>query len=385
MRIGIDAKFLTHPQRGGFKSYTENLIGALAELDKVNEYVLYIDRQPTPEAKIPQFSNFSYKIVSGDNSFYGMPWREQVALPLQIHLDRLDLFHAPCLTAPVLMDAPLVVTIHDTMWLYPTRYLPEKTRFGKRKLMEWYYRFVPEIAVRKARGVITVSHAAKENIVSYLHLHSDQIFVTPEAANEGYHPVEDQNLTQTVLQKYGLGENYILGIGSTDPRKNIKSLIKAYALLPDSIQNMYRMVIVWNHKLLASEVLLEAETLGILKKILFVENVSDQDLLILYNRATVFVFPSLEEGFGLPPLEAMACGTPVLAADNSSIPEIVGDAALKFQAEDTGQLAELITKVITNPNLQARMKKSGLERANGFSWRNCGEATLGVYQKLASN
>lgn len=382
MRIGIDAKFLTHPQRGGFKSYTENLIRALSELDRNNEYILYLDRPPSPEAKIPQYPNFSYKIVSGGDAFYGMPYREQVVLPRQLRTDGLDLFHAPCLTVPLLINVPFVVTIHDTIWLYPTRYSIDKARFGKRKFMEWYYRFMPEIAARKAKGVITVSHAARENIVNYLHVPEDRIFVTYEAANEIYHPIQDQSLIGTVPRKYGLESNYILAIGSADPRKNIKSLIRAYALLSESIRDTYCLVIVWNHKLLASELLLEAKILGVSKQVFFIENVSDPDLVILYNQAIMFVFPSLEEGFGLPPLEAMACGTPVLAANNSSIPEIVGDVAILFSAGNTDELASSITRVLNNPDLQRRMKTVGIERAAKFSWKNCALETIDVYKRL---
>jgi glycosyltransferase involved in cell wall biosynthesis len=281
------------------------------------------------------------------------------------------------------MDVPSIITIHDTIWLYPTRYTVKKVRFGKRKFMELYYRYVPEFAIRKAQGIITVSQAAKENIVNYLRVPEERIFVIHEAANEMFHPIKDQELTQLVVRKYGLKNNYILGIGSADPRKNLKVLLEAYALLPEFVRDMCHLAIVWNHNLLSSELLSEAQTLGILEQVLFIEDVNDQDLVALYNGAAVFVFPSLEEGFGLPPLEAMACGTPVLAADNSSIPEIVGDAALKFHAKDTAKLAELISDVITNRELRLDLKRRGIERAAGFSWKNCGLETVDVYQKLA--
>ncbi len=191
MRIGIDARFLTHPQMGGFKTYTENLIMAISEIDKENEYVLYLDRQPAPTAPIPRQSNFTTSIITGDRQFYGMAWREQYALPRRIKKDHLDLFHAPCLTAPVVLGLPLVVTIHDMIWYYPDRYSPKRPAFGKRGFMRWYYRTIPRIATLKAQAVITVSGAAKRSILQYMQISDDQIFITHEAANSLYRPLDD--------------------------------------------------------------------------------------------------------------------------------------------------------------------------------------------------
>ncbi len=383
MRIGIDAKFLTHPQKGGFKTYTENLIRAIAEVDKENEYILYIDRQPLETDLIPVQPNFSISVVSGDHKIYGMPWREQYTLPQQIKKDNLDLFHAPCLTAPIWLDIPLVVTLHDMIWFYPHRYTGNKVWFSRRGLMSWYYRIVPEMIARRANAVITVSEAAKQSIIQYMRIDDDHIFVTYEAANSLYHPL-DEHRTGDIIEKYHLQSNFILGIGSADPRKNIKMLIRAYAQLSEPLKQNYQLAIVYNHKSLASESFLEAEHLGVLDRVLFLEEVSDQDLACLYNRASLFVFPSLEEGFGLPPLEAMACGTPVLAANNSSLPEIVGDAALQFDAENVGELAELISSVLANPELQLEMKKRGIDRAATFSWKRCGIETIEVYKNIVS-
>jgi glycosyltransferase involved in cell wall biosynthesis len=196
--------------------------------------------------------------------------------------------------------------------------------------------------------------------------------------------VESNGKMNLVREKYGLTRNFILAVGSTDPRKNINTLLKAYALLPESLREQYQLVIVWNHKLLESTTLKAAKQQGISDQILFLRNVEDEDLALIYNLATLFVFPSLEEGFGLPPLEAMACGTPVLAADNSSLPEIVGDAALQFSAENVGELTKLISNVLINPELQHNMKERGIGRAACFSWKKCGMETIDVYKKTIS-
>lgn len=384
MRIGIDARFLTHPQRGGFKTYTECLVQALADVDRENTYMLYVDRTPRATDVLPSQPNFTCKVVPGSLTNYGMLWREQISLPRQVDRDHLDVFHAPCLTAPLFLKTPTIVTIHDMIWSYPTRYTTRKIQFNRRRLFEWYYQFVPYIAARNAEAVLTVSEASKKSILEYLKLDSKKIFVIYEAAKEIYRPIRQADLVEKTVQRYGLTNRYILGIGSADPRKNIKTLIDAYARLPKNLMKDNHLAIVWNHKSLESDSFLEAQRLNVSEYVHFLDNVPDKDLVSLYNRASMFVFPSLEEGFGLPPLEAMACGTPVLAANNSSMPEIVGDAAKMFSAQSVQELAELIKCVLEKPELQETMRSRGMERSANFSWKKCALETIDVYRQLHS-
>jgi glycosyltransferase involved in cell wall biosynthesis len=229
MKIGIDARFLTHPQTGGFKTYTRNLIAALAEVDRENEYVLYLDRAPDQNTQLPDSPNFTTRIVPGLARVLGMPWREQVGLSRQAALDRLDLLHSLSLTAPLRLACPSVVTIHDMIWYFPEKFSHENFTSGKRKLMEWYYRFVPKRATHQAAAVITVSYAAKASIMQHLGLSSDRIFVTHEAASHIYRQIDDLKKLEAIRQKYSLTTNFILAIGSADPRKNISTLVQAYA------------------------------------------------------------------------------------------------------------------------------------------------------------
>jgi len=384
MRIGIDAKFLTHPQRGGFKTYTENLVAAISNLDTENEYLLYVDRLPGQTDLIPDQPNFTIKVVSGGRSAYGMPWREQISLPRRCNKDGLDVFHAPCLTAPLFLDVPAVITIHDMIWYYPNRYSARRTRFNKRRLMELYNRFIPAIASRKAKAVITVSDASRRTIMNYLKIAGERVFVTYEAPSRICRRVTDGTAPGFIQKRFGLSPGYIMAIGSADPRKNIKSLLQAYARLPQSLRTSHPLVIVWNHKFLESESYAETNRLGIAEQVHFLVDVDDESLVFLYNESALFVFPSFEEGFGLPLLEAMACGTPVLAANNSSIPEIVGDAAMQFSAERVEELAGLIEKVLRDPDLRKKMSARGLERASEFSWENCARQTIKVYAEIQS-
>lgn len=380
MRIGIDARFLTHPQAGGFKTYSQNLVAALAEIDTENEYILYLDRAPNGSTQLPNCPNFTFRVIPGTMPMVGMLFREQVSLSRQAARDKLDLLHSPSLTAPLQLSCPSVVTIHDMIWYFPERFSIGTPSSGKRKFMEWYFRVVPKLAARRANQIITVSHAAKESIVQYLQIPPERIFVTHEAASPIYGQVNESIKLGALRQKHQLPPDFILAIGSADPRKNLATLIQAYALLPAALRERYHLVIVWTHSFLASDMARQVETLGLNSQVRFLERVSNSDLVLLYNAAALFVFPSRYEGFGLPLLEALACGTPVVAANNSSIPEIVGDAGRLVETEDTGSLAEAMDQILSNPSVSAAMVEKGLIQAAGFSWQKCAQETLAVYR-----
>jgi glycosyltransferase involved in cell wall biosynthesis len=382
MRIGIDGRFLTHPQRGGFKTYTSHLVLALAEIDQENDYLIYTDRQPT--TSVPLGPNFTVRIVPESLPWLGMPWREQVALAAQAKADRLDLFHAPCLTAPLWLSCPLVVTIHDMIWHFPQQFSNGKSPAGRRKLMGWYYQTMPKWAAQRAALVLTVSQAAKGSIVDQLGLPEGRIVVTHGAASPLYGPVQDPARLCAVRQRVGLPSDFILALGSADPRKNLSALVRAYAQLPTALQAQHPLGIVWTHRLLEADLLQEIEALGIRSHVRFLTGVDDETLALLFNAASLFVFPSRYEGFGLPLLEAMSSGAPVVAADNSSIPEVVGDAALLVSADDVRTIAHGMTRVLTEPALRNTLIEKGYQRAAAFSWRNCGQETLAAYRRAVT-
>jgi glycosyltransferase involved in cell wall biosynthesis len=384
MRIGIDARFLTHPQKGGFKTYSENLITALAEVDRDNSYFLYLDRAPNQETKIPHQPNFEYRVITGQNPVIGMPWREQIALPRWVAKDKLDLLHSPCLTAPLRLKCASIVTIHDMIWHSSGNRSMKGPASVKRKLMNWYYSFVPELAARNASFILTVSQASKDRITQLLGIPEEKIFVTYEAANPIFRQINHVDQICAIRKKYDLPSNFIMAIGSADPRKNIATLVHAYAQLPNNLQEDYKLIIVWTHSLLAEKLMMQVNNLGLNSYVHFITQVTNEDLVLLYNTASLFVFPSLDEGFGLPILEAMASGTPVVTANNSSIPEIAGDAAILTNAEDVSSIAKAVTNVLTDPALRRGLIEKGLVRANSFSWRRCGYLTTESYKNVLS-
>jgi glycosyltransferase involved in cell wall biosynthesis len=173
-----------------------------------------------------------------------------------------------------------------------------------------------------------------------------------------------------------------LAIGSADPRKNITTLVQAYAQLPADLKTAYQLAIVWTHPLMADTLMRQVKDLGLTECVRFLMHVPDEDLVLLFNGASLFVFPSLEEGFGLPPLEAMACGTPCVAANNSSIPEVVEDAAVLFDSDDPRALSETIAKVLRDDELRYELTKKGLKRATYFSWEKCALDTIAAYKQV---
>lgn len=384
MKIGIDARFLTHPQRGGFKTYTTHLIAALAKIDTANTYVLYTDRPLDAATSLPP--NFHVTVVAGAAPMVGLAWREQVDLPRAAARDHLDLLHSPCLTAPLRLACPSVVTIHDMIWRFPEEFSAGVRLPLRRRLMAAYYRYLPGRAARNAAVVITVSEASRNSIAGRLAIPVDRIVVTHEAPAPHFRVLADRTIVTAQRIRQGLPDNYVLAIGSADPRKNMTRLVEAYTALPAHLRAAHHLAIVWTHGYLAQEIDELVAALGAGDQVHFLYNVDDEALVQLYNGAALFVFPSLYEGFGLPPLEAMACGAPVVAADNSSIPEIVGDAALLFPAKAVASITQVMHAVLTDIRLRTELRLRGLERVRRFSWEVCAEQTLRAYaQAVAIN
>jgi glycosyltransferase involved in cell wall biosynthesis len=380
MRIGIDARFLTHPQRGGFKTYTTYLVRGLAAIDRVNEYVLYTDRAPEGSADaLP--ANMRVRVLAESLQFVGMAWREQVLLARAARQDRLDVLHCPALTAPLTPGCPLVVTIHDMLWQQSRQAQRPATVPLRRRLMQTYYAQVSARSARRADVVLTVSQAAAAEITGALPFLAERIVITPEAAAPHFRPVAGAH--QRVQERFALAGSYILAIGSADPRKNIATLVTAYSRLPESLRCHFPLVIVWTHGHLAGQMAEQVQALGLEKNVTFLQSVSDSDLVDLYNSADLFVFPSLGEGFGLPVLEAMACETAVIAADNTSIPEVAGDAALYFDARSSEALTEVLCRALADEKLRDDLQRRGSERAAQFSWERCAHLTIQAYERAA--
>lgn len=377
-RIAIDARAASHPQPGGFKTYTRNLVRHLLERDEQHRYLLYLDR-PLTDGSIPVRPDVRVRIVRSMVPFVGVPIREQINLPYRLIIDNVDLAHFPCATAALWSPCPFVLTIHDTIELMDVSATHARLS-AKRMLMHLYNRYSQLLAAQRAAAILTVSQSSKKDIVRLLDVADEKIFVTYEAPSQVFVRLEDRRQIDQVLHKYGVGQDFILGIGSADPRKNLRCLVQAYGQLSSEMISRYQLVIVWTHHQLQDDLLALVERSGLAKRVKFLRAVSNKDLVLLYNATSLFVFPSLYEGFGLPPLEAMACGAPVVAANTSSVPEIVGDAALLVDGvDDCVELTTAVSRVLTDDALHASLSRKGLDRAKCFSWDRCADETADIY------
>ena len=386
MRIGIDARFLTHPQPGGFKTYTTNLLSALNQVDKDDEFIVYLDRHPTEDIVLPNGPNFTYRVVDGTRRIVGMPYREQVGLRLQMVRDKLDVMHFLCNTATVGLIRKYVITLHDTIQLTTTSAQFSSNSDLKHWLINGYSRQSILWAVRRASQVITVSEYVRSEISRTLSIPIERIIVTQQAPNPIFRQADErqkQLWRQDLEQRFGIHERFILGVGY-EPRKNIPLLIDAFARVVANRVDLSLVLVVAEEFQRATYQHLVTE-LGLSDRVVVLGAIALHDLVRLYNLADLFVFPSEHEGYGLPPLEAMACGLPTIVMNMTSLPEVVLDGALLVDGRDAAIWANAIQQVTADENLRAKLREQGLRRAALLSWSRCAELTVDVYHAVVAH
>jgi glycosyltransferase involved in cell wall biosynthesis len=300
-----------------------------------------------------------------------------VAFPLACRRLGVDLAHVPYFASPLFSAVPTVVTVHDLIPLILPAYRGSP-------LVRLYTRLVAA-AARKAEAIITVSQASRQDIVRYLHISPERVHVTYEAAGEAFQPVKNEDQRTAIRQKYALPERYLLYLGGFDQRKNLSALLRAFALLVNR-QQRPRLVIAGQVPARESPMFPDprrlVRELGVEERVIFTGWVPEEDKPPLYSGATAFVFPSLYEGFGLPAAEALACGTPVIASNRSSLPEVVGEGGILVEPTDAEALAEAMKVLLVDDALRAELRQSALVQAAKFSWKQTALETLAVYRKV---
>ena len=382
MKIAIEARALSHPQPGGFKSYTTNLIYGLLALDGMDEYLLYLDRAVS-DSKLVTDPRVRIDYGAHAPSGFGVIWREQVFLPASLGRSRPDLVHLPCGTGPFACRAPLIVTLHDVIeFLEPYDLSSVSSEKLRRFLMKYYTRIIEKWLARKAIQIITVSDYSRRDIARLLHVDASKITAIPNAQGDDFRVIDDQSYLRHTTEKFHLPAKFCLAMASSSRRKNVQGLLEGYARLPDEVRGHYPLVIIWTHQLHQETTVQLVNTYKLEGSVKFLPRVSDEELVSLYNLASLFIMPSLYEGFGLPVLEAMACGTPVICSDRTSLPEVAGNAALLVDPAHPESIASAIEDLMHDREKYMHFSQAGLKRAAQFSWKQTARLTYQVYQEV---
>ncbi len=367
IRIGFDATPLLGP-RSGVGSYTSRLLEAMLRTNPEWEYLLYSNRPLEPLE--PELAH-ARPVVSRLPS-RRLIWMQSL-LPLLIQRSRPDLCHFPNAMAPLWQPQPFVLTIHDASLFLYSQYHPRMRLLSIRLTLP--------LLARRAAAVICVSHHARAELIGILNLDPEKVYVVHEAAPAGYQPVTDLHHLNLLRRKYGLPERFLLHVGTLEPRKNLQRLVRALYQIRQQGSEIPLVLVGaqgWQMNGLAQEI----ERLGLQDAIRFTGYVPDEDLPGLYSLATLFVFPSLYEGFGLPPIEAMACGAPVLTSNRGSLPEICADAAHLVDPEDEQALADSLLALLGDADWRAELSRRGQAHARTFSWERAARETAAIYRRV---
>lgn len=376
MRIGINTLFLIPGKVGGSEVYLRNLLCHLAKIDKQNEYILFTNKENFRTFQISQ-RNFREVPCPVKASF--RPARvlwEQFVLPLQIKKYNIEVLHSPGYTAPLLASCCSIVTIHDMNYFYYPEDFSKSTTF--------FLRLLVPLAARRSDKIITVSRNSKKDIVQILEIPESKICVIYEAGSSHLSvPIAIENKVREKLKKrYGIDKKFILTVSVSHPHKNLDRLIEAYDILCKRYQIDCQLLIVGIKGRAQSGLVNWVKEMSLEKRIIFTGWIANEDLSLLYSEAELMVFPSLFEGFGIPVLEAMAHGTPVVSSGAASLPEVVGDAALLVDPYDVEEIAEAMYRVVTEEDVRANLIKKGRQRAGQFSWEKTARETLAVYKRV---
>ncbi|MFL5801627.1 MAG: glycosyltransferase family 4 protein [Roseiflexaceae bacterium] len=397
MRIAIDARYIAD-HFPGIGRYVYNLLLGLAALDQPHTLiVLHNPALPNTRHDIAALARFA-PVELAATAARPFSATEQVAVPRLLHRLRADLYHAPYYVRPYAgLPCPAVVTLYDAIpHLFPNEVSP------RARLL---FDLLTRLAIRSSRRVIAISQSASDDLIAAYRVPRARIAVTPLAADPRFRPQPPATIA-AARAKYGLPERYILALTSNKPHKNLVHLIEAYAQTTDHrppttdhrpqqnrrtaepaplhplTPSPAHLVIAghWDPRYPAAREL--AGRLGLNDVVRFLPGVAEADLPALLSGAQVFAFPSLYEGFGLPPLEALACGAPVLCGEGSSLPEVVGEAALRVDMHSVAALAAGLARLLSDAALREQLRAAGPRRAALFSWRRTAEATLEVYQQV---
>ncbi len=370
VRIGIDARKL---HDFGIGTYIRNLLRHLARLDRQTEFVLFCRPGDVPALTLLG-ENFRAVGEAAGNYSLG----EQLRIPLAIKREGVTLFHAPHYVLPPLVPCRSVVTIHDCIHLMFPDYLPNRMALA-------YARTSISAAARRATRVMTVSESSKRDILRYVKIRAEKIDVIYNAYDERFAADPKEDDVVRVRERYQLHDPFVLYAGTVKPHKNVERLIQAFHLVRQRGLERLKLVLIGDEISRYAALRRAVHQHQLHKYVRFLGYMPEETLAIMYRLAGVFVFPSLYEGFGLPPLEAMASGTPVVTSNVSSLPEVAGDAAVLVDPYDPAAIADGIYRVLTDEPLRADLRRKGLARARQFSWEDSARRVRAIYTLAAES
>lgn len=368
MRIAIDVRKL---HDFGIGTYVRHLVEQLAQLDHETEYVLLCKRD---DLELPERLGPNFRAVADASGQYSV--REQLSIPANLLRTSPQLFHSPHYVLPALTPCPSIVTIHDCIHLVFPQYL-------QGRIARMYARAAFWNAVHRASRILTVSETSKNDILRFFPIPPEKVTVIYNAiADRFYHEPPVEEVAQ-VRERYQLDDRFVMYAGNVKPHKNLERLIDAFVLLHNTAGYDDLKLLITGSEISKYATLRRAvHRYNLHKHVRFLGYQSEQTLAVLYRLADVFVFPSLYEGFGLPPLEAMASGTPVVVSNASSLPEVVGDAGVLVNPYDVTSIADGIRRVLDDSALRQELGTRGLARARSFSWKESVKRTHDIYQEI---
>jgi glycosyltransferase involved in cell wall biosynthesis len=372
VHIAIDAHSVGTGLAGN-ETYASNLVEALAEVESPHRYTVYVTRHEAFQRFYGRWPHVTVRRTLPHTPIVRIPF----TLSAELRRRPVDLLHVQY-TAPPLSPCPVVVTVHDLSF----EHLPET--FKRRSWMQ--LRLTVRRTVRRAAHIIVPSVHTKNDIVETHKVSPTRVSVVPLAAAAHFQPASENEI-ERVRRSYGLPDEYVLAVGSIQPRKNLARLIHAYSHLRRKRvgSKLPKLVIVGKLAWLYGDTLKAIEEEGAAEFTTLTGYVAEADLPALYSGALCFVYPSIFEGFGLPPLEAMQCGTPVITGNRTSLPEVIGDAGLMVDPFDIGALSEAIERTIDDASLRSELRARGIQRALTFNWRDTARMTLQAYRRVISD
>jgi glycosyltransferase involved in cell wall biosynthesis len=375
MRIAIDYTAAIR-QGAGIGAYVRNLVTAMLAQDTSNQYTLLTSGRSTKERPFPDAENARGRSLLIPDRYLNVLWyRWQVPFPPTFLSGPADIYHGPNFVLPPLgKKVRKVVTIHDLAFL-------EHPEYAVPSLATYLRKVVPE-AVNAADAIVTISHEVSRTLIEHFQTPREKLVVIPPGVGRSFQRITDPIILDATRHKFALKKPLVLAVGTLEPRKNHLGLIKAFYQAQKKKNGPAMLAIAGGKGWLYEETMRVVDELKLHKKVRFLGRVSDLELVTLYSMADLFAFPSFFEGFGIPPLEAMACGTPVITSNLSSLPEFASDAALLVNPHNTDEIAQAITCLLEDKQLYRELQEKGYQRAGEYSWERSAQKMLHVYKQL---